>query len=145
MSVVERDGRSLTTGEDGRVMAIRDRCLRAPDVVAGCDFRVRRRGAWTIVELEGELDLAGSDPVRKLLVQIPAARGSGLALDLRGLCFIDSTGIRLLLHALRHADERGAEFALIRGGYAIQRVLEVVGLADQLRIVDDPAQLDADG
>jgi anti-sigma B factor antagonist len=145
VSVVERDGWGVTTGEDGRARALRDSRLRAPDVVAGCDVRVRRRGAWTIVELEGELDLAGSDAVRKLLVQIPAARGLGLALDLRGLCFIDSTGIRLLLQALRHADERGAEFALIRGGYAIQRVLQLVGLTDQLRIVDDPAQLDADG
>jgi [CysO sulfur-carrier protein]-thiocarboxylate-dependent cysteine synthase len=49
--------------------------------------------------------------------------------------------VRLVLQAMHRAEERGADFALIRGPFEVQHVLDLVGLTDQLRIVDDPEAL----
>jgi [CysO sulfur-carrier protein]-thiocarboxylate-dependent cysteine synthase len=55
---------------------------------------------------------------------------------------MDTTGVRLVLQALHRAEESGAEFALIRGPYEVQHVLELVGLTEQLRIVAEPCGLE---
>src|SRR4051794_32552392 len=55
---------------------------------------------------------------------------------------MDTTGVRLILQALQRAEEAGADFALIRGPFEVHHVLELVGLTDQLRIVEDPRELE---
>ena len=53
-------------------------------------------------------------------------------LDLRGVCFLDSTGVRMLLawHARDRAD--GVVFGVIPGPPVVQRALEICGVADRL-------------
>src|SRR4051812_37450725 len=82
------------------------------------------------------------DAARKALAGLMPAHRGGLALDLRGLTFMDTCGVRLVLQALHRAEACDAEFALIEGSFEIQRVLDLVGLTDQLRIVDDPQRLE---
>jgi anti-anti-sigma factor len=54
-------------------------------------------------------------------------------LDLSGLTFIDSTGIRLILQAREYSLQRCADFGLVRGPERVMRVLELVGLDEQLK------------
>jgi anti-anti-sigma factor len=98
-------------------------------------------GDWQLVELGGDLDWTDAAEVRALLCRLRPPPHGKLAMDMRGLTFMDSTGIRLVLHALALAEESGAEFAVIRGIPAVHGVLELVGLDEQLRIVDDPQAL----
>jgi anti-anti-sigma factor len=107
----------------------------------GLQCRVVAQGGWTILVFSGELDFTHMDTARKALVGLMPQRRGGLALDLRGLTFMDTSGVRLVLQALQRAESCDAEFALIEGSVEIQRVLELVGLTDQLRIVDDPSRL----
>jgi anti-sigma B factor antagonist len=99
-------------------------------------------GRTVHVAAVGELDLCSAsvldDAVRRLLGQ---HRPSRLVLDLRRLTLVDSSGLRLL--AVLAAEARAADWRLIvvRGPAAAQRTIEVVGLNEQLEMVDDPAEV----
>jgi anti-anti-sigma factor len=49
---------------------------------------------------------------------------------------MDSTGIRLILQAREHALQRNAGLVVVRPPEQVMRVLELVGLDDQLDLVD---------
>jgi anti-anti-sigma factor len=103
---------------------------------------VDERGEHAVVRLEGELDLGTSDEVEATLAEL-ASRKRIVTVDLRGLAFMDSTAIRLLVgfDALARAD--GFTFFVVRGGPQIQRVLEVSGVDGHLALIDAPEQAEA--
>ena len=80
----------------------------------------------------GEVDLATVGEVAAHLSALLATGVRRLVLDLRGVTFMDSTGVRLLLE--RQADSRrdGYAFAVVPGPTRVQRVLELAGVTDHL-------------
>ena len=58
-------------------------------------------------------------------------------IDLRGLEFIDSTGIRLLLTAHQRALRKGHELRIIRGSDRIQRIFALTDLEARLPFCED--------
>jgi anti-sigma B factor antagonist len=90
------------------------------------------------LSLGGELDVMAAAQARRALLSLEPARGDTLVIDLRDLSFMDSTGLRLILQAMESAERHGARLVLIKGPYAVQRALEVVGLAQQLSFVEVP-------
>ena len=90
--------------------------------------------------LAGELDVASAAEAEKRLVALALAPGDQLVLDLRAVTFIDSTGIRLILQAREQARRHRAGFVVVRGPGEVMRVLELVGLDEQLDIVTRPAR-----
>ena len=106
-------------------------------------FRIDVHPERTIVRVApaGELDIA---TVSLLAVQLQELRDSGfdrIVLDLRKLTFMDSTGIALLIAEDRAARDDGHDFTLISGPHAIQRVLEVCGIAGLLRFEPSRAEV----
>jgi len=94
------------------------------------------------VEPIGELDLGTAPGLRHQLQELRASGFDAIVLDLRRITFLDSTGIALILAEDRVARERGHEFLLISGPPAVQRVLGMCGLLDELRFAgSEPAQL----
>ena len=83
--------------------------------------------------LEGELDLASAAQVEEELGALQAARPQRIVVDLSGLAFIDSTGLRTLIQADQRAREAGSEMILLPGDESIQRVFELTGALDVLR------------
>jgi anti-anti-sigma factor len=76
------------------------------------------------LRLEGELDLASSEPVRQRLRQLQQA-GTPTFLDLSGITFIDCSGLRVILEALDAARD-GARFELSSDYPApLRRLLEL--------------------
>jgi anti-anti-sigma factor len=53
-------------------------------------------------------------------------------LDLRGVAFMDSTGLRLVMRQEAAARADGRTFALIPGPRAVQRIFEVAQMLDRL-------------
>jgi anti-anti-sigma factor len=96
------------------------------------------RGRATLC-LAGELDVMSAAEARRALVSAKPPRGGQLVIDLRDLLFMDSTGVRLILQGMDCAERHGARLVLIKGSDAVQRALEVMGLAEQLPIVEVPA------
>jgi anti-sigma B factor antagonist len=89
-----------------------------------------------VLGLSGELDAATATAAHKRLIGVELHAGDELVLDLSRLTFMDSTGIRLILQAREHALQHGAGFALARGPDAVMRVLQLIGLEEQLDLVD---------
>lgn len=90
----------------------------------------------TIVQPQGELDLATRD---ELYAALMAAFESGthtVVLDLSRLDFMDSSGIKLINLAIGVAAEHECEFFLVPGPRHIQRLFEVTGLIDRLPFVN---------
>jgi stage II sporulation protein AA (anti-sigma F factor antagonist) len=83
--------------------------------------------------LEGELDLASAGQVEEQLSALEADRPERILIDLGGLAFIDSTGLRTLIQADQRAREAGSELVLRPGDESIQRVFELTGALDVLR------------
>jgi anti-sigma B factor antagonist len=102
------------------------------------------------VEPIGEVDLATADVLQQQLRELRESGFDAVVLDLRRVTFLDSTGIALILKEDRLAREAGLEFTLISGPPAVQRVLGMCGVVDELRFVgaepprDDPADQPAD-
>jgi anti-anti-sigma factor len=67
-------------------------------------LRSERDGDTHAITVSGELDLAGAPDLEAELQAVEASDARTIMLDLAGLQFIDSTGLRLLLTA--HARER---------------------------------------
>jgi anti-anti-sigma factor len=88
------------------------------------------------IHLEGELDLASARRMEESLTTLEDGRPARLVVDLSGLAFIDSTGLRLLIQADARARERGGELVLRPGDASIQKVFEMTGALDVLHFED---------
>lgn len=93
-------------------------------------LRSEREGDVHIVELVGELDLDGAPRLEEELRRVEATDAQSIVVDLGGLDFIDSTGIRLLVMASERCTE--GRFTLLRGPKQVHRVFEITDLADRL-------------
>ena len=105
------------------------------------EARTNRRTA--LVALRGELDLVTVSKVAEVLDGLePRADGvRHVVLDLRGLTFMDLTGLHELIRQNEFARSNRHNLAVVRGTDAIQRVLELTGVDDMLVLVDDPDDL----
>lgn len=93
------------------------------------------------VELRGELDIASAP---QLVEELEKAETSGpglVVVDLRGLSFMDSSGLRALVAADSRARETGRRLVLIRGPERVQRVFSITRLDERLEIVEDDESL----
>jgi anti-anti-sigma factor len=101
----------------------------------GLRWSVERQHGLTTVRLDGELDLSVSEDLTALLDPL-LGTGSAVVLDLEGLEFMDSTGIRILGRAKQQADQAGGRFLLGRPSMAVRRVLQVAGLMSFFEYVE---------
>jgi anti-sigma B factor antagonist len=95
------------------------------------------RSGGAHVELSGELDIASAPKLEDEVRRLEAAGSKLIIIDLRGLEFMDSSGLRALLAADTRARDRGARLVIVRGDDRIQRVLRITRLDERLEIVDD--------
>ena len=105
------------------------------------EARTHRRTA--LVALRGELDLVTVSKVAEVLegLELQAEGVRHLVLDLRGLTFMDSSGLHELIKQNEFARSNRHNLAVVRGTEAIERLLDVTGVKDNLVLVDDPDDL----
>ena len=95
-----------------------------------CTVRPDRDAA--IVVPEGELDIATAPLLEAELTALRDAGFERLVVDLRGLTFIDATGVHLFLRWAASATRRGHAFSLVPGAQRIQMVLAMTGVVEML-------------
>ena len=90
------------------------------------------------VALTGDLDVASAPSVEERLAELERSEvGDVLVLDLRGLSFIDSTGLSLLINADSRARKAGRHVTIVSGRGAPRRLLETTGLNRRLDVVEE--------
>jgi anti-sigma B factor antagonist len=96
----------------------------------------KRDGDVHVIAVRGELDLANGDELQRELLRVEATDARSIVVDLSGLRFMDSTGIRVLLSADARSRADSDRLTLLRGPAAVQRVLEITGVVDLLPFAD---------
>jgi anti-anti-sigma factor len=103
-----------------------------------CDVSFRPN-SW-LIALHGELDVAGM-PECEAAIRLVRGGPESVTLDLRGLTFMDSTGVTLIVKLGALAREDDFDLFVVRGNETVQRVLVLSGLDVRLDMLDAPQPL----
>lgn len=95
-----------------------------------------REGDVHSICLFGELGLATAEAVERELERVEATDTAAIIVDLSGLEFMDSSGVRLMLIANARSRADANRLTLLRGPAAVQRVLELSGVERLLPFAD---------
>jgi anti-anti-sigma factor len=112
--------------------------LRAEQIAKLGSLRMtsEREGDIHTICLFGELDLASAEDVQCELQRVEATDAEAIILDLSGLTFMDSTGVRLIVSADNRSRADSDRLTLLRGPASVQRVFVLTGLEDRLPFAD---------
>ncbi len=102
------------------------------------DLKTTQEDSTARIAFYGEFDLASARRVEEELERVERAGPERIVLDLRGLTFMDSTGLRLILSAHARAVNHGRKLAIVQGGEAIKRIFKITGVFSRLNFVDAP-------
>jgi anti-sigma B factor antagonist len=102
---------------------------------------VSREADRVVLRLDGELDLASVPLLESAVQSATLDDPATIVLDLRGLEFIDSTGLRAILLQDKRSTERGQTFALVRGSEQVQRLMRMTGVDEHLKLIDSPEEI----
>jgi anti-anti-sigma factor len=107
----------------------------------GLDIDEQRGGRSLTLALAGELDISTAGRLQAAAARLCVAEGEReLTLDLRGLTFVDSSGLAAIVYTSRLCERYGCELSVIRGPQSVQHVFELTGLTELL-----PFRQDGDG
>jgi anti-sigma B factor antagonist len=81
-----------------------------------------------MVSVAGELDIVSAPELQEVLEAAQSSGAPNLVVDLAGLQFIDSTGLRVLLAAKRDADRGGGSLRILNPRAEVRRLLEIAGV-----------------
>ena len=95
----------------------------ADDPGSSLSVRARRSGRWTILEVEGEVDIQAL-PLVADLVGRDATR---VVLELRRVTFMDASGVGMMVDIHRRALEAGGCVRLAAPSTSVRRVLALTG------------------
>jgi anti-sigma B factor antagonist len=110
--------------------------LPSPEVTAiDLDLARREHGTWRVLEVHGEVDAYSAPQLREALREMDG-QGARILVDLNGVDFMDSSGLGVLIGALKRARERDGELALVCTGQTLLRLLAITGLDRVFTILD---------
>ena len=111
-------------------------CARvAPDTGAAMELtELDSVGQASILQVCGDIDLETAEVFRATLTEL-IERGSGpVVVDISGVAFLDSTGLRVLDDVRRTADRHGTQLALVCPHERLLRLFRITGLLDRFAI-----------
>jgi anti-anti-sigma factor len=100
--------------------------------------------AYTLVALAGEVDATNAEELHGVLESVAREHPRLLLVDLSGLNFMDSTGLRMLLRANRTLDRQGGVLGLVAPQAAVSRVLQLTKADQLVPVYDSVADAAAD-
>lgn len=91
-------------------------------------------GGRTVLRVAGEVDVGTAGDLAEAIDR--ASRSGHVLVDLSGLEFIDSSGLRAFIEASRAAEAGGWTLEVRRARPSVHRVFEISGMEQLLRFVD---------
>ena len=91
-----------------------------------------------LIVLSGEVDLTNAAELSELVTGQLANGTRHLTVDMDGLDFADTAGIRVFLFAARTLRQGGGDLMLLRPQRTLARVLEILGAEEVLAIRGGP-------
>jgi anti-sigma B factor antagonist len=97
---------------------------------------VEQDGDALVIRPSGELDIATIMVLDAALRKAMNGGASAVIVDLKGLTFIDSSGLRLLVIAADRSRCNGSRLRMLRGSAPVERMFEVTGMDHSLPFID---------
>jgi anti-sigma B factor antagonist len=102
---------------------------------------IRRFDNAIVLDVSGDIDLSSSPEVRKaLLRELRDNRIPRVAVNLRQVRYIDSSGVASLVEGLKASRDSGARFILFGLGTIVREVLQLSRLVRVFEIYDTEEQ-----
>lgn len=89
---------------------------------------VTERDRWSVLAVFGEVDVATAPRLRERLIELVNQGKHHLVVDLSGVDFLDSTGLGVLVGALKRVRTQDGELALVCSEPRVLKVFEITGL-----------------
>jgi anti-sigma B factor antagonist len=116
-----------------------------PRLYGELGLETRHEARATVITLSGELDLATSPTLECELDRVQSSEVGLVMLDLRGLEFMDCSGLAVVVSAHARAAKASGPLALVNVSQQIQRLMQLTGVAEQLTIANTAEELLAEG
>jgi anti-sigma B factor antagonist len=89
---------------------------------------------WTVVSVFGEVDVATAPELKERLTGLVNDGRVKLVLDLSGVDFLDSTGLGMIVSALKRARTHNGDLRIVCTESRITRLFEITGLDKALTV-----------
>jgi anti-sigma B factor antagonist len=97
---------------------------------------VTENNGWAVIAVTGEVDVATVPRLREQLHSLVAQGSHHIVVDLDAVDFLDSTGLGVLVGALKRVRTHDGELALVCTQPRIRKVFEVTGLTKVFSLFD---------
>jgi anti-sigma B factor antagonist len=89
---------------------------------------VKEQGGWVVLSVSGEVDVATAPRLRERLVDLVTEGNHRIVVDLENVDFLDSTGLGVLVGALKRVRTHDGDLGLVCTQPRILKVFEITGL-----------------
>jgi anti-sigma B factor antagonist len=96
----------------------------------------REVGDTVVVEVGGEVDVYTAPALDETLSGLVAGGRTALVVDLTGVDFLDSTGLGVLVKALKRVRELDGRLAVVAREERIRKVFRITGLDSVMGLTD---------
>lgn len=110
------------------------------DAMMEASFTLEEHEGVPVLSVTGEIDVYAAPALREQLVDLAAGEPDLVVVDLEKVSFLDSTGLGVLVSALKRLRSSGGDLALVARESPVLRVMAITGLTETFRISDTVAE-----
>jgi anti-sigma B factor antagonist len=123
-TVSDRDGATILEGAPTMSASFQD---------VGADLRR--------ISVSGRLDMEGTDSVSARIMELVEVPKKGVVIDLSGVRFLASVGIRVLIASAKAVQQRGGKLAVVVArGSTVSMSLEATGVDELIPVFTDASE-----
>jgi anti-sigma B factor antagonist len=110
---------------------------RFQPAISDTPFELRSvlRGEMTVIDVEGEIDLATADELIGAVERVES-RVARVVVNLTGVSFLDSSALNALIRCQRLLEARDIGLRVVSPGSVVRRVFEITRTVERLQVVN---------
>jgi anti-sigma B factor antagonist len=97
---------------------------------------VRKTGSFSVVDVKGEIDVYTAPKLREKLIELVSEGSYNVVVNLEGVDFLDSTGLGVLVGALKRVKAHDGTLSLVCTQEKILKIFKITGLTKVFPIHD---------
>jgi anti-sigma B factor antagonist len=98
---------------------------------------VTERSGWSVLRVGGEIDVATAPRLREQLITLVNEQRYHLVVDLTDVDFLDSTGLGVLIGALKRVRTHEGDLRIVATANRVVKVFDITGLDQVFSIHPD--------
>lgn len=106
---------------------------------------VREVGSHAVVDVKGEIDVYTAPKLREKLIELVSEGSYNVIVNLEGVDFLDSTGLGVLVGALKRVKAHDGSLSLICSQDKILKIFKITGLTKVFAIHSSEQEATASG